>query len=270
MARHGRCVTCGALGKLTLDHVPPRSAVPARPIEIRRLGQILSSIEQADPPRRGFAAPDFRSICARCNNERLGAVYDPALVAFADRVRTWVRSTLILTLPQDATVQMKPALVARAVIGHILAAVPERKMQPEEWASPANEAMRDYFLGDSLALPPILQLVVWPYASSRTVLARQLVRVELPSQGPYLLDVLKFYPVAFALLIDQSQTDLPHLRRIYPEMAGHPAGEIQFRLPLTNAPHKSWPESPGETGILLVSTERVFVIDRAAPARATS
>lgn len=265
MARKGRCAACGAARKLSSDHVPPQSVVPPRPIEVKQLANILGTGERLRAPRPGFAAREFHSLCEDCNNRLLGSVFDPALARFTKTVATWVRSSSILALPRTASVSLEPGLVARAVIGHLLAALPVREMGPKEWENPANVAMREYFLSRELALPSSLQLLVWPYASSRTIVGKSFVRIELKPQGTHLMDLLKFYPLAFAVLFDGSPDDLPHLCRIRPELARSYDGHSDIAIPLLSVPQFHWPERPTDDGFLLVSASRFHVIDRAAP-----
>lgn len=265
MARKGRCAACGSARKLSSDHVPPQSVVPPRPVEVKLLANILGTGERLRAPRPGFAAKEFHSLCEDCNGRLLGSAFDPALARFAKAAATWVRSASILALPKTATLSLQPGLVARAVIGHLLAALPVREMGPKEWENPANVAMREFFLGSALSLPPSLQLLVWPYASSRTIVGKSFVRIELRPKGTHLMDLLKFYPLAFAVLFDGTSRDLPHLCRISPENAGTVEGACEISIPLISVPQFHWPERPTDDGFLLVSANRFHVIDRAAP-----
>src|SRR5690242_7223482 len=91
----GVCVICGNIEPFTEDHFPIKAVVPAEPIEIISLGEYLNSeLASKAKPRRGFQAPTFPSICAYCNNELLGARYDPVLANFAKDVMIGLRANV--------------------------------------------------------------------------------------------------------------------------------------------------------------------------------
>ncbi len=115
----------------------------------------------------------------------------------------WVQSAhskLHLTVPPVATVALQPALVARAVIGHLLAAEPARRPRHEELGGDLPVAMRQYFLSAELPFPPIFRLYAWPYPSSRTVIGRGIGHYDTRGGEPIVADTIKFFPVAFAIV----------------------------------------------------------------------
>lgn len=147
LSMKGRCVICGAVGKLTDDHVPPRSVAEPTPLEMRRLGATIGT-EAFSPYRRGFHAAKFPSLCLGCNSSRLGSRYDPVLSRFAADVRRWISATekMNLWLGKNIEVETYPALLARSVVGHLLAAE-ERK---DPWEVPqtgsSTDALKTFFL----------------------------------------------------------------------------------------------------------------------------
>jgi hypothetical protein len=104
----GYCNICNQQAILTWDHVPPKGSIKLTPVEIRAF---LDTIGESDgipveyygdySHRRQFHQRRFsqngvkyRSICAECNNKRLGARYDPEVKRVSDEVATLVRSRI--------------------------------------------------------------------------------------------------------------------------------------------------------------------------------
>ena len=198
----GRCVICDRLGSLTRDHVPPKGVSPPSPFVLRRLTDVMAADRVLDEaPRRGFRAPDFPSLCRSCNGARLGAEFDPALIAFASESAAWVRAALDLGMrfPAGMVTNLKVGRVVRSVIGHLLAA--EERTDPT--AVPARGALQDAmcacFLDENANWPTGLRVYCWPYSGADVVIARGigLGRILGRTYGPIVGDVLKFFPLAF-------------------------------------------------------------------------
>ncbi len=257
----GRCAICGKVGRLTDDHVPPKSAVPPNALDIQAfVGSLGSEVAPPTVARPGRDAPRFPTICRICNNDRLGSQYDPSLVRFCNGVATWVRASsgLGLILPRVATVSIEPARVARAVIGHLLAAEPVRRARHEELGGDMPEAMRHYFMSSDQALPPTIRLVAWPYPRETIVIGRGIGRLDYPPGEPIVADVVKFFPVAFAVLSVERQQPLYEFLEIRPELADAADTPINVELPFHGVPPAEWPEHPGASGIVLLNWERVI------------
>lgn len=263
MARKGKCAICGELGKLTEDHVPPQSVVPASPVLVRRLADALDPHAEKQSPRPGQAAAVFPTLCAKCNSERLGKSYDPALARFANAFGAWVRAAHqhCLSLPDVAIVEIQPALVARAVIGHLLAAEPKYDRFSEVEGS-LPESMRRYFLSQDLALPGDFRLYVWPHASSQVVIGRGIGHWDTRGGDPIVADTLKFFPVAFAVVSVEPSMPTIAATQIKPELATVFVGSIQLEIPLRLSPGATWPERPQQASLVLVNRDRVMTVDR--------
>lgn len=240
--KKGTCVICGNFGNLTRDHVPPKGVMPASEIEIHHLrpGDENRKVERA------YQAPTFPTICAECNGKRLGEQYDPALISFANGLIRWTRWSEMFDLRGTqnlATVDINPAAVARAVVGHLLAAERSRKPCPP---GKMLEAMRRFFLEDDSGSE--LRIFVWPY-DGELVIARGFSTMELvPASGttvritrkPIFGDVLKFFPLAFWVLWGQSER--PPIQCA--EIPLFVDTQTQIQIPLYNVPPRHWPEFP--------------------------
>src|SRR5262245_19184544 len=79
---NGLCRLCGSVGKLSLEHVPPRSAFNATPVFLRTMEDWLQGDDRQRRGRkeqRGFGA---FTLCERCNNNT-GSWYGGEYVEWA-------------------------------------------------------------------------------------------------------------------------------------------------------------------------------------------
>lgn len=139
--RHGHCAICGKRRTLTWDHVPPTCAYKARRVEIRPL---IDSLRGASArPRLSQAGIQFPSICAECNEARLGKEYDPHLREFARAIRSALSASgdLGIALPSPYSITLKAQRVARSVVGHLLASL-RMRMSDEPRGTAAHLAKR--------------------------------------------------------------------------------------------------------------------------------
>jgi len=255
----GRCLICDSLGKLSRDHVPPRSVVPLKRVEVQRVIALWGG-QPNQKPRKAFQSIEFPSLCQICNSDRLGSTYDPYLAEFAKAVTTWVRSAfqLYLTLPGSFSIAIKPHRVARAVIGHLLAAEERKDPTAPLRNGPMPDDMRRYFLNVDEPAPAALELYVWPYASETQRIVRAFSVAELGSNDSVLGSVLKFFPLAFWLVYERPETT--HIR--LPSLPLHLAGgldlETTITLPLKGIPRPDFPEAPGPSGIVMMNNESTF------------
>lgn len=258
---------CGFIGPLTRDHIPPQSLVPAQPVDVRLLTELWNSRGQPST-RRAFRSVSIPSLCRACNSDRLGAQFDPALLEFAGRAITWVRAAhqLWLSLPDEFTIQVRPHRVARAVVGHLLAA--EHRKNPSEplRRAPMLDEMREYFLGDGSA-PETFELYVWPCAGDTQVVARSLNVTEYGHSDSLLGDVLKFFPLGFWLIYQRPASATVSVPQLPIHEMGGLDDVVSITLPLTRVPRPDWPEAPGKMGMVFMNDQMTFT---AQPARRRS
>lgn len=200
--KKGVCVICSESAQLTRDHVPPKGTVPPDPIVVKRLEEhIAASTTKPMPLRVEHRSRSFRTLCKRCNVELLGQRYDPALSSLANAVARWLRVRLDhgLSLPRDITVDAHQSRVARAIVGHLLAADEDPQRTLSDPASMFDK-MRSFFLHPELPVPDDLHVYVWPYAGSFQVLIRGFCISTLgPPRYPAPIagNLIKFYPLGF-------------------------------------------------------------------------
>ena len=246
------CNICGEEGKLTVDHVPPLSC------RVIGSGELRSLIERLSPDSRGPRRArrlqngvSYRSLCRRCNSEKLGLEYDPALAEFCARVRAVAESSL--RLPRQLTVRVKPQRVMRSVLGHMAAQGVNRYRK-----GPITEPLRDYLLDSSTPLPDGLRFYYWLYPFRGQVAVRDAVRISSGVGEPTLFWLLKFAPLAFMASFEQGTEPAHRLMRLDPFGADPIDAEYDVGLTLEPILHQYWPEAPDADGAVMYGQEAYF------------
>lgn len=258
----GFCAICGDFGNLTRDHVPPKGCVEITNAVLSRLpmeagpGTTSSTIHIQGGLK-------FKTICGHCNNELLGLKYDPELKLFVDGVRTALNNaSRNVVLPRIVKAEANLHLVARSVIGHVLAAHSVAETQKKRDDLGASEELRQYFLNPNLPFPDDWRLYCWPYFSRKQIILRHAGWMDTSLSDPGNKTVyghlLKFLPLAFWLVHKQ-----PIEFNIVPKEIT-PAGPFDtmramVAFDLRHTPHSSYPENPTGDYILLFANEQSSV-----------
>lgn len=198
----------------------------------------------------------FRSICAKCNNEKLGLDYDPSLADFVTRIKSCFNSSVIL--PETIHVTINPGRVARALIGHIYAIgnVP----RPD---APIPNSAYNFFSDINTLWPNNLDVFFWIYPYQLQIGVRCLALSNLLFRTPPILfDLLKFFPVAFMIVWDiPHEYNLPHVNlRDY----AIGCGDHDVRLPirLSDVKAHDYPETPKDWEIAMFNDNIAFQADK--------
>lgn len=162
----GFCVICGEYSKLTRDHVPPKKCNNLNDVEIKAL---MPKEESARVGTTSQGGTHFKTLCSKCNSERLGAKYDPSLVDFTNNITSLVLGAKRkhIVLPQSIYPIITPQRIARSVVGHALAAVAVEEAKIGLVSSPMSNKLREYFLNESHPLPEKLEIYYWLYPSRK-------------------------------------------------------------------------------------------------------
>lgn len=206
--------------------------------------ELLSVAPLKPSARRSQDGMKYRTLCARCNNELLGHRYDPALVQLSHDVGKLADSKL--QLPARLQLVTQPNRLARSVVGHLLAFGLHQHRQ-----GAANEALTDFFLDERLTFPPRLRLYYWMYPHNNQIVVRHagLSFKGLDDFAPFML--LKFFPLAFFLVVDEPRSWQLKLRRLDPLLTPEIDHEVELPIELTALPDAQWPETPGGWGVVL-------------------
>jgi hypothetical protein len=219
--------------QLTEDHVPPKSCLVER----------LVQIEPFEQARRGGASIlpisqnglRFKTLCGKCNS-LLGRSYDPALAAFCHAVQ----GGFCVAFHRAAhwTVWCQANLVIRSLFGHLIAAT------RDDAVTLHDAAMRECVLDVSAPLPPTLGVFYWLHLHEEIKVFRTLAmharRGHLGSHGVF--EIMKFFPLGFAVVDLQEYESLPRLD----VLARQRGAEVQVPLSLSLAAPLEWPERPDE------------------------
>lgn len=205
--------------------------------------ELLSVARPKPSARRSQDGTKYRTLCARCNSELLGRRYDPALIQLSHDVGRLADSKLQL-LPQ-LRLTTKPNCLARSVVGHLLAFGLQQHRQ-----GTANEALTDFFLDESLPFPSRMRIYYWMYPHSNQIAVRHagLSFKGLDDVAPFML--LKFFPLAFFIVVDEPASWRLPLRRLEPLLTAEIDRECELPIELTALPEPQWPEAPGKWGVV--------------------
>jgi len=191
----GHCGICGEIGQLHRDHVPPKGSASLSRVEIRSLADHMGA--SVARPRFSDTGVRFKTLCSLCNSTRLGTWYDPELKRISAGVTRWLSASALISLPESLVVSVRAQRVARAVIGHLLAAVPPDQAGKPHTDAPMQRALREYFLNPCAALPDRVSIYYWTYPSRRVVIALAIAKVSLRPVPMILGDILKFFPLGY-------------------------------------------------------------------------
>ena len=197
----GICGICKTIGPLTKDHVPIQSVMPNELLELTTLPEYLNKdLGLMAKRRRSFRAPKYPTLCRRCNNDLLGARYDLEMKSFSRDVMNGLRAhAKKIIMPRGLPIKTKPMWLARAIIGHLLAA--ETRNDPNELIGAGNiyESMRSFFLDENSPWPQNLYFALWPYNDKKTFIARGFGLCSIRTNPPSVIvgDLMKYTPLAF-------------------------------------------------------------------------
>lgn len=256
----GHCNICGDYGDLTEDHVPPKGSITITSVEMHH---ILNALHIKKPKVKGKISQNgvkFRTLCSRCNNQLLGAIYDKEFISFSGKVGKILKSPLLL--PRRMPFMVKPQQLMRAVIGHSLAFGVQRVAM-----GPFEEACAAYFLDLEKPLPPQVNIYYWAYPYTRQVLIRDAVLSDIRIQGQVLFKVLKTYPVSYMLTYDQPYSyDFP-LESLGKYRDVDINAEAEIIVDLKAVPPLNWPEAPTSHSFVMYGDGAMEAIPYTQPRR---
>lgn len=255
----GLCAICGEHGKLTKDHVPPKSCVPMQPAVLSRIAEESygDARHEKGPVIQGGLR--FKTICSTCNNYRLGQLYDVELLRFVNGFQSQLQVSGITTrIPPIIQVKANLHSVARAVVGHLLAAHSVRDTEQRSLHA-QTDPLRAYFLNPESPFPEKWKLFCWPYFDRRQVIFRHMVWAKvLQSKEPMYGHLLKFTPFAF-WLVENPHSSFDFVIQDITPNSNDPGQISSVYFPMYNVPHRKYPESPTDSMIILGAPEQTSV-----------
>lgn len=254
----GYCRICDAYGALTKDHVPPQGI--ARPADLES-GSLTAWHKNGRSTRRTKIVQGgirYRTICSICNNTMLGCWYDPELVSLSKSLIAAFNASERhgLLLPDINSIRIKPHRLARAVLGHLLAAPPIGDLTQPVAMSPQGDVqptIRSYVLDPNAAFPAGYRLHAWFSLTHGQTIMRGVAHMNLRTRVINAGEFLKFFPLGFFLSYDNNPIPYPTTD------ITSPAIEIDvsktYRFSLRNRPPEQWPEQMGDNDVLLINDE---------------
>jgi hypothetical protein len=235
------CNICCELKALTRDHVPPKSALERKNVEIESFGERLAN----HTGRVSFSQSGirFQTICADCN-AMLGRDCDPEFSKFCSEIREWLRSPLLLG--DQWSVWLDARAVVRSVFGHMLAA---RSIVPD---TVHDRVMRDFVLGKRSDFVPELRVFYWihdhPTTSILSSFLMPAVRGNFRHFG--IFSVLKAPPLGFMVTDVDSYDSLPEL--LTPKRVGKSLRRVQISK--RHGREHDWPEKLDKGNIMMTGS----------------
>lgn len=255
----GFCVICGEKGKLTKDHVPPKNCNNLSNYDLKAFLDFENSGGKGANSQGGT---HFRTLCQKCNNERLGLQYDPSLVDLSNEITLLVMGTKnrIISLPEFLYPFVKPQRLARSVIGHTLAAIAVDETKKGLISAPIPNALRDYFLDDALPLPDRLDIYYWMYPSRRQVVIKGAGKISMFA-GPDAVvgHIIKFLPLGFWLIWDKPNKFKANLNKLVPNKDMGLDEVHQMVVSLRDIPPLDFPEAPADHEAILLNANSISV-----------
>lgn len=256
--REGYCVICGIHGELTRDHVPPKKCNNLNNTELMLLQSRYTKTARGTISQGGT---HFKTLCGKCNNERLGIQYDPSLIELSNTITSLVLGAKRkrIQLPKKIFPIITPQRIARAVVGHILAAVVVEETKSELISSPMLDALRKYFLDQTLPLPEEMEIYYWPYPYKEQVLIKGFGKFDIRTKHGIIGDIFKFLPLGFLLTWekpDSINVNIPVLLRN--KKMGIDEQE-KIEIDLYNHPPHDFPEAAKGWEISFLNDNHAFI-----------
>lgn len=250
-SKTGYCNICNSYENLTCDHIPPKGCVIPQKVELISLQKHLSVDidENIIKPTYSQNGLNYRSICGTCNNKLLGTNYDPELIKTTNQVANILKlnDESGIILPKQASIEIKPQKLARAVIGHILAGkIPRKNISTQ--SHPYKTLLKKFLLDTDEDFSDDLEIYYWIYPSNKQVVINNLTKIfvnwnNLQTKGRIPLSgLLKFYPLSFWVVWKRSKEIHLSLQKIPMSKEIKLNDSVSINLHLNNIPNIFWPE----------------------------
>ena len=175
-----------------------------------------------------------------------------------------LRARECIILPPRVPIVCQPQQLARAVIGHLLAADIREDMASPPRKGAMRDDMRMFFLDESADLPPTLHLFFWPYIAVRQAIFSGVGL--LLGNNTVVGDFLKYFPLAFWLACEPPQAVIDRWRdRELPVRGCSINASRSVLIPTRRCDtfRSNWPEVPGDSEMLLINDGLCFVAEKA-------
>ncbi len=254
----GYCVICGRYGKLSRDHVPPKKCNNLKDVEIQAL---LPSKDSSRVGTTSQGGTHFKTLCEDCNSKRLGLEYDPELIKLSNEITlpALTAKTKRIVIPNVIHAFIRPQRLARAIVGHTLAAIAVDEAKSGLLNSPMSDSMREYFLDSSLPMAKSLNIYYWLYPSRKQVVIKGMGKSHYGTPGTIVGHVMKFLPLGFWLVWDKPSDRVINLDRLLLDKRMGLNETAQIDINMQDIPPLNFPEMPAEWETNLLNDDYAFV-----------
>ena len=272
--KKGFCAICRKHAKLTLDHVPPQGCDNAHDIIMSTFPQFN---ENPDKPRgvTGQSGTKFRTICSHCNNVVLGAFYDPFLINMSQQITTKVpRSKNDWESGSESfQIEIHPQKVARAVIGHLIAANAFYELSTQEEDPPFLKSLREYFQTPSAPLPSEVDIFFWVHPHRKQEIFKHVGKSEFDRGMLWIGHILKFNPLGFLVTWQAKSMQAPYIYPLLDDKHKDPNHTSSILVNRQFCPPKNFPFSIPEDSseFFLINDEHcIYSTPKKAPKNLTN
>lgn len=263
----GYCNACNEYGLLTKDHIFPKSVVPAGEVLITNLEQRHG--QSKAKPHRSKKGLYLRTLCARCNNERLGSEYDPAWADLARQTRQVTDAICFqnLSAPSPIALSCQPNRLGRSLVGHSLASMVPAESNAKPRLGRWHRILQSYFLEPEQPQPSGVDILYWFVRPSTAMVLSFTARISMTGAGPMYGSFLRAYPIGFWITLEQhSLLHLPQGLRVLPRATTQRLEEsVQIKLDLDPSVPRLWPQTPMDDEAFLLSKKAALYTDNANP-----
>lgn len=236
-----------SVDRLSYDHIPPKGWMIPRPVTIESYpeGSYDDVFRQSKSPN----GLKFRTICSSCNN-MLGARFDKALKKFTSDITSISESPL--NVFRSFSLETQPALVVKAVLGHMLAA------KVGYCQTTIDNEIRQYIMNDKTVLSNKIKLYYWYYPFDRAIISLDKMSYDMLTGSTAFFSTIKYYPIAFLMMYESQLRDhtIPELTK-YIKKDETAKVRIPFSL---NPMPASFPESSKYSECCLVPDDHTDII----------
>lgn len=243
----GYCLICGQFGKLSKDHVPPKSAITLTPMLQKTISEWwgTTSVKPID----AVSGTVFKTICKHCNNEILGSrdqYISDATRNFTDQLKLYLTNANSLT--NYIKVPFNAVEFTRAMLGHLIAASSVDECKKPLVDTPFFTPLRKYVLGETETFEDTHDLYYWFYPKRAQITARH-VLFHNNGHNCYCC-ALHFFPISFLVTQKGEGTFPAQAKRLLLNDRN-----LHFNVSMGNLDYVSFPFVPlkGNTMVLFNS-----------------
>lgn len=255
--KEGYCAICREYKKLTRDHVPPKGCNNSSDM-------VMSTFDEYNKnPKnpRGVTARSgtkFKTLCDYCNNDLLGGNYDLELKEMANRVTSNLPRSRVDWETGDPffSIEVQPHKIARAVIGHLLAACAFEEITRNTDYPIFPKTLQQYFMSPSDPLPEQVDVFFWVHPYNKQEIFKHLGRLCINRGNLWLGHLIKFNPLGFLVTWNATQVQYEGVYPLFVDKTESVEVKREIKINRRFCPHKNFPMAvPDDSTEMTLSPE---------------